>query len=160
MSSTADLLRRCAWQAEKLLKQRGHFRGVLWLTERADGKLELTEERCDDAPNAATDDEVLTMLAADVAADFAYDGVVRFAVAYAGTATTFMTTLAREPTTKRCEVVAIEAHNADTHVRAWREIIRQPGRAPMLGALSAIEPAADSRYARLLACETVMMAAE
>jgi len=33
-----------------------------------------------------------------------------------------------------------------------RPIIHRPGREPVLGALSAIEPAADSRYAGLLEC--------
>jgi hypothetical protein len=149
MSSTAELLHRCSWQAEKLLKQRGHFRTVLWLTERADGERELAETGCDDAPDAATDDEVLDALARDMAADVS--GAVGFAVAYTGTAVTFVTTLAREPTTKRCEVVAIETHGGEEHIRAHREIIRRPGREPVLGALSAIEPATGSRYANLLA---------
>jgi hypothetical protein len=152
VTPTIELLHRCSWQAEKLLKQRGSFRTVLWLAERADGERELAEMGCDDAPNAATDDEVLTALAADMAADFARDGVVRFACAYAGTAITFITTLAREPTTKPCECIVVEVHDGTAHLRAHREIIRRPGRGPLLGALSAIEPASDSRYARLLEC--------
>ena len=48
-------------------------------------------------------------------------------------------TLARKPSTDRRECVAIEAHDADTHVRAHREIIHRPGRDAVLGALSPIE---------------------
>jgi hypothetical protein len=54
----------------------------------------------------------------------------------------------------------IEAHDAATHLQAHREIIRPSGRAPVLGTLSKVEPAAaDGRYARLLvACEMAMAA--
>jgi len=154
MSPTLALLHRASWQAAKLLKARGSFRTVLWLTERADGTRAQIETDCD-APPEASDGEVLDVLANEMGADFAYDGVVRFAVAYAATAHTFVTTLAREPQRRRLEVIAIEAHDFETHLRAHREIIRSPGRAPVLGALSPIESAHDSRYAGLLlACVT------
>jgi hypothetical protein len=68
-------------------------------------------------------------------------GAAAFAVAYAGAAVTFVTTLAREPTSKRCECIAIEAHAGAAHVRAWREIICHPGRPPTLGPLSKLEQA-------------------
>jgi hypothetical protein len=100
----------------------------------------------------ASDDEVLDTLAQEIRADLQGSGSVGFAVAYAGTAHVFITTLAREPTRRRCECIAIEAHDAGTHVRAYREIIRLPGRGPTLSALSAPEPATDSRYAALLPC--------
>jgi hypothetical protein len=75
-------------------------------------------------------------------------------VAYAGTTHTIVATLAAKPFRRRCERVAFEAHDSDTHVRAHRELVHLRGRPPMLGALSAIEPANDSRYARLLECVT------
>jgi hypothetical protein len=58
-------------------------------------------------------------------------------------------TLGGEPFRRPC--IGIEAHNdADTHLRAWREVVRLRGRPPMLGALTPVEAAADSRYAGLL----------
>ena len=152
MSPTLDLLHRCSWTAEKLLKRRGSFRTVLWLAELADGQREQIETGCD-APPEATDGEVLDVLADEMRADFAHDRVIRFAVGFAGTAITFTTTLAREPVRRRCECVAVEAHDSEGgHLRSWREIICPPGRAPLLGALNPIEPANDSRYAGLLEC--------
>jgi hypothetical protein len=38
MSPTLDLVHRCSWAAEKLFKQRGSFRTVLFLTEDAAGQ--------------------------------------------------------------------------------------------------------------------------
>jgi hypothetical protein len=151
MSPTLALLHRCSWTAEKLFRQRGSFRTVLWLTENRDGQCERIETGCD-APREATDAETLDRLVDEMRIDFAQDQITRFAVAYAGTAVTFTTTLAREPLQRRCECVAVEAHDSDQHLRAWREIIRPPGRAPLLGALSAVEDATTSRYATLLAC--------
>src|SRR5262245_12829618 len=153
MSPTLDLLRATSWAAEKLLKARGNFRTILWSVEYSDGTREQIETECD-APLEATDGEVLDVLANEMGADFRRDGVVRFAVAYAATAHIFITTLARDPRRLQCDVVAIEAHDFETHLRAHREIIRSPGRVPVLGALSPIESAHDSRYARLLACVT------
>src|SRR5262249_54889361 len=154
---TLALLRRCSWRAECLLKARGSFRTVLWLTERADGTLAQFESRCD-APLEATDGEVLDVLANEMGADFAHDGVVRFAVAYAATAITVVTSLAREPLRRRCECVPSGGHDGEGgHWRAGREIIRPPGRVPVLGALSAIEPAHDSRYAGLLTRVTLAL---
>jgi len=149
-----NLLRRVSWQAEKLLKQHGSFRTVIWLVEYSDGAHDWFETGCN-APPDATDDEALDVLRDEMRVDLGNTGAVAFACAYAADAITFLTTLARQPTTKRCEVVAIEAHDADTHLRAWREIIRLPGRAPTLGALSAVGSAEDSRYAALLAVTPV-----
>jgi hypothetical protein len=55
MSPAIELLRRCSWQAEKLLKQCGHFRGVLWLAEYPNGQLERFETDCEVSPVQATD---------------------------------------------------------------------------------------------------------
>jgi len=82
-------------------------------------------------------------------------GAVRFACPYAAAAITFRTTLASQPQRSQRGVIAIEAHDVDTHLRAHREIFCLPGREPMLGALSAVEDAADSRYANLLTAEPV-----
>src|SRR5262249_17723292 len=151
---TLGLLKRCSWRAECLLQARGHLPTRLWLAENPHGEREHPRPACSDAPLEATDSEVLDILANEMGADFRRDGVVRFAVAYAATAHIFITTLARDPRRLQCDVVAIEAHDFETHLRAHREIIRSPGRVPVLGALSAIESAHDSRYARLLACVT------
>jgi len=153
MSPTLDLLRATSWAAEKLLKARGNFRTILWSVEYSDGTREQIETECD-APLEATDGEVLDVLANEMAEDFRRDGVVRFACAFAATAHTIVTTLYRDPRRLQCDVVAIEAHDFETHLRAHREIIRSRGRVPVLGALSAIESAHDSRYARLLTCVT------
>ena len=77
-----DLLRALSWRAEKLLRKRGHFNTVQFLTEDANGHGLWFETNCASAPDTATDKEVLTGLAADVALDFAAAGVVRFACAY------------------------------------------------------------------------------
>jgi hypothetical protein len=47
-------------------------------------------------------------------------------------------------------VVKIETHSHNKHWRAEREIIELQPRRPAVGALSALQPAADSIYARLL----------
>jgi hypothetical protein len=69
---------------------------------------------------------------------------VRFACAYAATATTWRTTLARERQRSQCEVIAVEAHDCDTHLCARREIIDDR----TLGALSAVEDAANKSIRR------------
>jgi hypothetical protein len=58
---TLALLQRCSWQADKLLRQRGSFRTVLLLTERADGQCERTEMGCE-APISAADGAVRMVL--------------------------------------------------------------------------------------------------
>src|SRR4029450_5189897 len=104
------------------------------MTQGSDGRRDWFETACDASYEDATDGEVLAALVAEMRADFGCDGVARFALAYGGTAITFLPSLAREPTSKPCQCIAIEAHDADTHLRAHREIIRQPGREPVRGA--------------------------
>src|SRR5262249_25438457 len=141
MSPTLDLLHRCSWRAECLFKARGSFRIVLWLTLDAAGHRAQFETACTNAPPEASDAGVLEALAAEMGEDFRRDGVVRFAVAYPGRATVLNRQF-------RCAV--IEAHSDTQHMRARREIIFSPARTPMLGALSAIESAHSSLYAKLL----------
>jgi hypothetical protein len=43
MTPTQNLLHRCSWHAEKLLRKRGNFNSVLWIAERADGRRESFE---------------------------------------------------------------------------------------------------------------------
>ena len=75
-------------------------------------------------------------------ADFVTDGVVRFAVAYGATL--------HVKQTRAVDVIAIEAHDTDTHIIGHRQIHQHNGK-PMLGALGPIESAGRSRYATLLA---------
>jgi hypothetical protein len=89
------------------------------------------------------------MLAAEQRAEFAAEGVVAFAVAYAAKAHMTVNVLLVEPQTRTADVVAIEAHGVGEHLVAYRSI--ESGSPPLLGALSAIEPATGSRYANLLA---------
>ena len=115
MSPTVALLHRCSWQAEKLFKQRGHFRSMLWLTECSDGRRERSETDCGVSPEDASDLEVLTALVAEMRADFARDGVVRFAVAYPARAHGILNPLHDKPQTRAVDVVTIEAHDVDAN---------------------------------------------
>jgi 1,6-anhydro-N-acetylmuramate kinase len=139
-------LHKASWQAEKRLKQRGHFRGVLWLTERADGTRELIETDCKASLEQATDAQVLDMLAAEQRAEFVRNGIAAFAVAYAAKAHTMVNVLLVEPQTRTADVVAIEVHSVGEHLVAYREVQRS-----QLGPLSAPAAATASRYATVIA---------
>jgi hypothetical protein len=160
-----DLLRSASWRADKLLKRRGHFNTVLWLTEDANGRGQWFESPCVNAPDAATDAELLTALAADTGLEFAAKGVVRFAVAYLANRVTVIRPVdphaPMQPKTTKRQGVVIELHSAaDEHVGIFREIIRLSGRAPMLAAAEIFDgPFTDSPYAKVLdesACNAAM----
>jgi hypothetical protein len=85
---TIALIRCCSWVAEKWFRRSGSFATMLWITENADGRREQFETECR-APVELSDDTLLAALVADMRADFARDGVVRFAVAYPGQAVDF-----------------------------------------------------------------------
>jgi hypothetical protein len=97
MSPTLDLLKRASWRAEVLFKQRGSFRTIVWLTEDAGGHRAQFETACS-APVGISNDEVLSALGREMAADFRCDavGVVRFAVAYPARIVTVSTMLGGE----------------------------------------------------------------
>jgi hypothetical protein len=133
-----SLLRSCSFRAEKWVKQRGSFNTVSWLAQYPNGKRQWFSTPCVNAPDAATDSELLNGLAHDMAIDFAESGVVRFGVAYLAKRVTVMRPVNKgstmqETTTKRQGVV-IELHGVNEPVRIFREIIRLAGRTPTLGA--------------------------
>jgi hypothetical protein len=119
MSPTLDLLKRASWRAEVLFKQRGSFRTIVWLTEDAGGHRAQFETACS-APVRISNDEVLSALAAEMAADFRRDavGVVRFAVAYPARIITISTMLGGERLRRQVQIVAVEAHDdCGAHLR-------------------------------------------
>lgn len=153
MTPVEALLHRASYHAEKLLTRRGNFNSVLWLTEHADGRREMRETWCDNAPTEASDADILMTLAAEMRAEFAGLGVARFAVAYLAdrvtTSRPVEPTLLMAPATIRRPILIIEAHGRDEHWRAEREVIEVQLRRPALAMLSAPQPAVDSIYARL-----------
>jgi hypothetical protein len=157
MTPVEALLHRASYHAEKLLKRRGNFNSVLWLTEHADGRREMRETWCDNAPADAIDAEILAHLADEMRGEFAAGGITRFAVGYLGNRVTTSRpaepTFLMRPATFKRSIVIIEAHGRDEHWRAERGIIELQPRRPALGAMSAPEAAADSIYARLLGGE-------
>jgi hypothetical protein len=154
MTQVEALLRRASYYAEKLLKRRGNFNSVLWLSEHADGRREMRETWCDNAPTEASDAEILAHLADEMRAEFAAGGVTRFAVAYlANRVTTSQPaepTVLIEPASFKRSVVIIEAHGRDEHWRAERELVELKARQSTLGAIGIPESAGDSLYAWIL----------
>jgi hypothetical protein len=84
----AALLRACSWRAEKIYRARRRFDLVLWMAECADGTREVWETQCDNAPDGASDAEILDHLAAEMGEMFVERCAVRFAVAYLANKTT------------------------------------------------------------------------
>ena len=147
-----DLLRSTSWAAEKLFKQRGNFASVLFVAEYADGRRQRLERYCNNAPNTASDAELLTELAQDVALDFAAAEVVRFGVAYLCNRVITLRpadpNATMQPTTTRRQGVIIELHGDKEPVGVFREILRSSGGKAMLGAPETLEGSfADSPYA-------------
>jgi hypothetical protein len=150
-----SLLRSCAWEADKLLKRRGQFSSVLFVAEHADGTRQRLERWCNNAPNAASDADLLTELAQDVALDFAEADVVRFGVAYLCKRVTMLRPIdpntTMKPTTTKRQGVVIELHSADEPVGMFREILRSSGGKAMLGPAETLDGSfADSPYAKVL----------
>ena len=165
---TDSLLRSCAWEADKLLKQqRGHFTSVLFLAEYADGSRQRLQRSCNNAPNAVSDADLLADLAQDVALDFAEAkvGIVRFAVAYLCKRVIVLRpadpNATMKPTTTKRQGVIIELHSADEPVGMFREILRSTGGRAMLGAAETLDGSfADSPYAGVLKLVTEWKAAD
>jgi hypothetical protein len=134
------------------------------VTEDADGHRDKFSTPCVNAPDAATDAELLTGLAAETGLEFAAKGVVRFAVAYLAKRVTTLRPIdpdaPMQPTTTKRRGVIIELHTADEHVGIFREIIRPLGRAPLLAAAETLDGSfANSPYAKVLdasACNAAM----
>ena len=129
-AATNDLLRSASWHAEKEFRRRGRLDTVVWVSEDANGNRDKFSTPCVNAPDAATDAELLTGLAAEIGLEFAQKGVVRFAVAYLAKRVTVIRPLdpdasMKPKTTKRSGVV-IELHSPTEHLSIFREIIRPP----------------------------------
>ena len=159
LGAADNLLRSCAWDADKLLKQhRGQFSSVLFVAEYADGSRQRLQRSCNNAPNSASDADLLTDLAQDVALDFAEAkvAVTRFCVAYLCKRTIVLRpddpNATMKPTTTRRQGVIIELHSSDNEpVGIFREILRSSGGKSMLGAAETLEGSfADSPYAGIL----------
>jgi hypothetical protein len=121
MANALDLLRRVSWQAEKLVKARGALSTYVVITENEHGHSETTEQICDNAPAAATDDEALDALRCQLRIDFARDSVRAYAIAFLSQFVEVMapSILHYEPSEQRCRaVVALEAHDPRGRARA------------------------------------------
>jgi hypothetical protein len=84
-----------------------------------------------------------------MSADFAYDHVVRYAVAYAARCTsTLGCVLLGEPRAFRREAIAIEAHSVEgVHMRTVRDVRR-----PYLRSPKKVETTDAGRFGGLLEC--------
>jgi hypothetical protein len=149
---TIKLLRQLSWTVEKLVKSEGDLRCMLWATEDGAGQRVQFETKFT-GPTEVGDDELLAALCDDLRADFARDGVVRFALAFPGDVLDFAAGPFRDPVQDRREVVALEAHNHEgVHIGAHRLMLRTRGRPPVLGKLSPLEQLHRSRYLALVQC--------
>jgi hypothetical protein len=105
------LLPRASWRAEKLFKARGWLRTMVWVTEAKDGRRQMFETACEVERAEVSDAQALAALCADLRADFAGDGVIRYGVAFPASATTLLrpSALHRAIERRAHEVVAIDA---------------------------------------------------
>lgn len=89
----------------------------------------MFESVCEVERAEISDDEALAALCAELRADFAADRVVRYAVAFPATATMtlWLSALHRDAERRKQEVIAIEAHDGETYLRAQRDIVRVAG---------------------------------
>jgi hypothetical protein len=73
-----------------------------------------------------SDAQALAALCAELRVDFAAGGIVRYAVAFPASATITLqpSILHRDSERRKHEVIALEAHAADAHLRAQRAIQR------------------------------------
>jgi hypothetical protein len=148
------LLRSISWHAEKQFRRHGAFPSVFWLTEDPPGRRELWERWCEVPESVASDAQVLAALAEETREDCRTRGVLRFGVAYLGNRVAEIRpadrNAAMQPSTTKRRGVVIELHAADVHVQIFREIIRLPGRAPMLGTAATLDEPFTSPYAAVL----------
>jgi hypothetical protein len=134
-----NLLHALSWRVEKLFRQSGNFPCYLWLMEDAGAtRTWLKTEWIDAYPGENGDAEALAALRTELRADFSRDGIVRYAVAFPATATVVLreSILHLNGEVVRQQVVCIEAHDGDVHLRAQCEV--HDG---SLSALAAIEVA-------------------
>jgi hypothetical protein len=146
-----DLLRRASYLAAKIFRQQRDLRTMIWVTISTDGRFAQFETSCS-APDEIDDEAALAALRAELAADFARDGVVAYAVAYAAQVTFIgvgCAPLAQLGSVRR-RAITIEAHAGAASRIAVCEIIA--GTRPRLGAPQRSERA-SGRFHGLLARE-------
>jgi hypothetical protein len=159
-----DLLYTLSWRAEKRLRKRGQLYGVLWLIETTSKERECFETICDGAPAQASDTAALRELIRQMHEDFLAAGVTAFACAFPAKRVMRRRVVgsARQAppwAELHTDTVAIEAHDIEGgHWRAERDLVELNGR-PILGAVSAIEPAPNSIYAGILGSAVRLQAA-
>jgi hypothetical protein len=124
---------------------------------KAAGTRQRLQRSFNNAPNSASDADLLADLANDVAVDFAEAkvAVVRFACAYLCKRVITLRPIdpnaTMKPTTTRRQGVCIELHSANEPVGLFREILRSSGGKSMLGAPEPLEGSFDSSpYAGVL----------
>jgi hypothetical protein len=138
-----SLLHRASWVAEKTFKARGPKPPFMWCTETQSGKRQVFSTSCTVERPDVSDSQALAALCEELAADFAADGVVRYAVAFPARATITLreSVMHRDGKRQTREVVALEACDATTRLRAHREIFFTAG-VPRLAALGPVEEGA------------------
>ena len=137
-SRARALLQSLSYQVEKTFRQRGRLRGYLWLTVNMQGHREWFETECLADPRKIDDAVALVALRAELRDDFARDLIILYGVAFPAAATVIIrqSILHLNGEEAQQEVVCLEAHDGDVHLRAQREV--HNGR---LTALAAIEEA-------------------
>jgi hypothetical protein len=134
-SRALDLIYALSWRVTRVYRQRGGLSSYVWLTQNGSGLRTWIETEWMETDPGSSDSEALTILRAEMRAEFADADVVRYAVAFPARATMLLRKsilhLTAEQTRK--SVVCLEAHDDGAHLRAQREVLFG------LGALSAIE---------------------
>ena len=122
------LLDTLSWSAQKLFARRKcTFDLVLAILQRADGELTSFEYACR-APDSIPDRELLRELAAEIAEEAANHNAVKVGVAYFGSKVKKISRIESPIETVSISVsgVVLEIHTADSHLRAFRELIERP----------------------------------
>jgi len=123
--TTARRVERCSQLADEGFR-RDRLRSMVWLTLGPDGGpdgLSWFNTPCE-APARVNDAAVLKTLCDDQHADFVYDRVTAYAMAFVGNVTfvgTGLAILAKPPSVRRV-VVVIEAHDGRDSIVGTREI--------------------------------------
>jgi hypothetical protein len=146
--SLTELQQRCSRLAAEAFR-RDELRAMVWLTQTADGALAEFDTPCW-APKDIGDSVALGALQEEMAADFARDRIVAYAVAFIGWVafTGVGSALLAQPPTVRRRVVVVEAYDDRASVVATRDIV--PGEWPRLGPLQR-HARATGRFGGLLA---------
>jgi hypothetical protein len=141
------LLESISFAAEKVVKKKGRFDVVLYVTQDIHGHRKWFEGDCFGASDDVNDDEILGQLADQLRDDFKAAGVVAFSICWLATRTRELRNqLTGVTETLRSQIIIIEQFDNDgASKRCIREIITLLGR-PTLGALQITGTASDSMY--------------